>query len=479
MKIILSNIIKIEKPTKEMLQFCKKELTYKNPEIEKRKRMGFYVYGMDKEIKLYNYYEDNLYVPIGMFEKIYNQHPINEDYMDYTTIKNTNIVSNMVLRDYQKPVLQAITEKMNGIVIAPCGTGKTSMGLECIAHLKQKGLWICHTMELLNQAKERAEQTMIVKTSTITDGKCDTSGDIVFATVQTLLKFIEKRELKQNEFGIIVVDEVQHLSCNPNSIQMFRQSVEYFSARYKIGLSATVHRADGLHECIYKILGDPIYKIEQRDNDYACIYNNKILMKFPVDKFQVPAQIKIVYSNYDVMKHDVFSPDGGTLVYAKLISSLAENKERNDLILNILKKVQGSTVIISDRVEQLKYLCDKVENGVQIDGKTNKKVRKKAIDDVRSGKIKYLFASYNLIKEGLDCPILSNIVLATPVKDYAIVVQSIGRIQRPYQGKTIATVYDIIDDIGMLYRFYTKRRSTYRKNNWTISDMYLTGKGDW
>ena len=60
-------------------------------------------------------------------------------------------------------------------------------------------------------------------------------------------------------------------------------------------------------------------------------------------------------------------------------------------------------------------------------------------------------------------------------KDFAIVSQSIGRIQRPYEGKIVAKVYDFVDDVGMLMRFYTKRRTTYRKNNWKIDNIYLGG----
>ena len=131
--------------------------------------------------------------------------------------------------------------------------------------------------------------------------------------------------------------------------------------------------------------------------------------------------------------------------------------------------------MLSDRVEQLKYLCSRVDNGVQIDGSTPKKLRAKALDDVRSGRVKYLFASYNLCKEGLDCPILSNLVMATPVKDFSIVVQSIGRIMRPFGNKRKATVYDFVDKVGMLRNFYAKRRSIYRKNKWDIENIYLGG----
>ena len=476
MKIILTNCIEISEPTQEVINYCKKELTFKNPEMEKRKRMGFWVYGMNKEIKLYDEYMGKLYLPIGAMDDLYKLHPYPKDYTDYTIENPIKISSDIKLRDYQELAVPSVLNYMTGILNLPVGLGKTELALECVNRTKQKTLWITHTSDLVKQAKERCDSKMTCKTSTITEGKCDLKGDIVFATVQTLIKQIEKRTIPQDMFGMIIVDECHRVSVNPQSIQMFRNSIEYFAARYKIGLSATVHRADGLAKAIEKIIGSIIYKIEKDENDYVCIYEGKELLRFPIDAFQVPAQIKVIETDYDVSDKPVFSSNGGTIQFASLISDLSMNDERNKLIIKTLKGINGSTLVLSDRVEQLKYLCGQVENGVQIDGGTPKKEREKALADVGKGKYKYLFASYNLAKEGLNIPILSNLVMATPVKDFAIVSQSIGRIQRPYEGKKVAQVYDFVDPVGMLYRFYSKRRSTYRKNNWDIENVCLTKK---
>ena len=476
MKIVLTNCIEITDPTEEVIKYCKKQLVFKNPEMEKRKRMGFWVYGMDREIKLYDEYMGKLYLPIGAMDDLFKIHPYTKDYTDYTTLNPIKISSDIKLRNYQELAVPSVLNYMTGILNLPVGLGKTELALECVNRTKQKTLWITHTSDLVKQAKERCESKMTCKTSTITEGKCDLKGDIVFATVQTLIKQIEKRTIPQDMFGMIIVDECHRVSVNPQSIQMFRNSIEYFAARYKIGLSATVHRADGLAKAIEKIIGGIIYKIEKDDNDYVCIYEGKELLRFPIDAFQVPAQIKVIETDYSVMGKPVFSSNGGTLQFANLISDISMDKERNKLILKVLKGINGSTLILSDRVDQLKYLCSKVENGVQIDGGTPKKEREKALEDVGKGKYKYLFASYNLAKEGLNIPILSNLVMGTPVKDFAIVSQSIGRIQRPYPGKTIAQVYDFVDPVGMLYNFYTKRRMTYKKNNWFIDNVHLTNK---
>ena len=270
-----------------------------------------------------------------------------------------------------------------------------------------------------------------------------------------------------------LVHNCHRVAANPSTIQMFRTCIDYFACRYKLGLTATLHRADGLEKCITSIIGSVIYEVVKVKNDYVGMYEGKEILRFSVDKFQVPAHIKVIETNYDISDKEVFSSNGGTIQFATLISDLGMNVERNKQILKTLKNIQGSTLVLSDRVEQLEYLCSMVDSGVCISGKTPKKQRTQALKDVASGKIKFLFASYSLAKEGLSVDILSNLVLATPVKDFAIVQQSIGRIQRLYEGKLVANVYDFVDNVGMLLRFYTKRRATYRKNGWIIDNMYL------
>lgn len=476
MRIILSNCIEIREPTRDIIKYCKKELTFKNPEYEKKKRMGFYAYGSAKEIKLYDIYEDRIFTPIGFFNKLFKAHPIVRDYVDYSVEVKANIKSNITLRNYQELAVPSVLNYKTGILNLPVGLGKTELALECINRVQQKTIWITHTGDLLQQSLQRCSSKMSCKTSTITEGKCDISGDVVFATVQTLYKYLDSGLIPQDAFGMLIVDECHHISANPSSIQLFRTCVDYFACKYKIGLTATVHRADGMEDCIKLILGDVIYKIEKRGTEYCCIYEDKVLLRFPIDKFQVPAHIKVIETDYNIEDKNVYSPNGGTIQFATLISDLAMDEKRNKQIIKHLKQIKGSTIVLSDRVQQLKYLCSQVDNGVQIDGSTPKKDRKKALEDVASGKKKYLFASYNLAKEGLSVDILSNLVMATPVKDFAIVSQSIGRIQRPYEGKTIAYVYDFVDDVSMLYRFYSKRRATYRKNNWEIDNIYLGGK---
>jgi len=471
MKITLTNIIEIQDPTQQILDYCKTNLTFSNPDYIKKKRMGFWVRGTPQNITLYDYYEGKVYLPIGCFDDIWNIHPYKEDYKDYTTTKKANIKSNIILRNYQKPCTDALRKYVNGIFVLFAGAGKTQIALQCASELKQKTLFLVHTKDLLNQAKERCESNLICKTSTITEGKCDTSGDIVFATVQTLVGIVDKGLIRQDEFGLIIVDECHHLSTNAESVKMFEKCVNYFNARYKLGLSATLHRSDGLQYTTIKILGNVIYELKKSEDKTKFIgyYENNPIIEVPIKEFQVPAQIHIVKTDYKVINDDVFDTSG-RIIFSNLISDIGTNSDRNKQVLNIINNLKSYTLVISERTSQLEYLQKQIPNSIYINGKTPKKKRETQIEEFRNGKHKVLFATYSLVAEGLDIPILENLIMASPVKDERLVIQAIGRCQRPSKDKTVANIYDLVDDVSILYSFTRNRMKIYKKEGWSINN---------
>jgi superfamily II DNA or RNA helicase len=165
----------------------------------------------------------------------------------------------------------------------------------------------------------------------------------------------------------------------------------------------------------------------------------------------------------------------GTLNYTRLINYLCLNNDRNKLIVDsIAVNSDKSCLILSDRLEHLETLMSILpkkmrDKAVMISGKMTSKqgkaLREKAIEDMREGKKKYLFATYSLAKEGLDIPCLERLFLTTPQKDYAVITQSIGRIARTCEGKQEPICYDFVDDVGYLVKSYKKRCATYKKNN--------------
>lgn len=182
------------------------------------------------------------------------------------------------------------------------------------------------------------------------------------------------------------------------------------------------------------------------------------------------------------MSRECMNTDG-TLNYQKLISYLCDNRDRLHFVASwIVSESKHSCLILSDRLEHLENLMNCLPakmkaDAVMVSGKmTSKKgkaEREQAIEDMRTGRKKYLFATYSLCKEGLDIPRLDRLFMTTPVKDYAVVVQSIGRIARTFEGKGEPIVYDFVDSIGYLMRAYKQRCRHYKK-----AGAYFIEKGE-
>jgi superfamily II DNA or RNA helicase len=80
---------------------------------------------------------------------------------------------------------------------------------------------------------------------------------------------------------------------------------------------------------------------------------------------------------------------------------------------------------------------------------------------VRENRVQVLVSTLQLIGEGFDCPGLSTLVLATPIKFEGRLLQVVGRIMRPAEGKR-ARVIDYVDErIPVLRRSAATRRKVF------------------
>lgn len=252
------------------------------------------------------------------------------------------------------------------------------------------------------------------------------------------------------------VHNCHRVAGTPTSVTQFSKVLNSLAARHKYGLSATVHRSDGMIAATYALLGHVVHTVPDE------AVKDKI-MQVGIKPLGTGVKLSRECLNTD-----------GTINYTKLISYLCENKERTHYIGSwIVAEADHPCLILSDRLNHLEALMNTLphsmrEMSVMISGKmTTKKgkaEREQAIEDMRTGRKRYLFATYSLAREGLDIPCLERLFLTTPQKDYAVITQSIGRIARTHEGKKPPIAYDFVDDIGFLVKSYKKRCSTYRKN---------------
>ena len=454
MKVMISNEIRVQEPPQSLVETVRKELTMPNPEYGKKQRMGLWTGNTEPQIYLYYVDGETLVIPCGagkLLRPYLDGTETSQDLADNGTIEYPGSIP---LYEYQQAAVEAMKEAGNGILKSPCGSGKTQMGIALAAVLRRKTLWITHTNDLLEQSYSRAAQYFPKNIlGKIAAGKVQIGSHITFATVQTLSK-IDVGKHKYT-WDVVIVDECHRVSGTPSSVKMFYKVLSSLAARYKYGLSATVHRSDGLIKSTFAVIGDVRYTVPEEAVSEKTI---------KVQVIRKDTGIQICRECLDI---------DGTLVYQKLIPYLTENRKRNHgIIMDLIANAGNYNLILSDRLEHLRELREMLPeelklSSAMIDGKmTSKKARSEriqAIEDMRNGKKHYLFASFSLAKEGLDIPRLDRLYMTTPKKDYAVVTQSIGRIARKFEGKHTAVCYDYVDDIGFCENQWKRRKTSYKK----------------
>lgn len=451
MRIEISSDIKICDISRELMKYIDDKLKLPNPEYQLRVRRGMWVGKTPHYIKLFEVYPDCVLIPYGclnLIKPFLNDCEIRLNFAPVTTV---DYKAHIPLYDYQTLAVNAMLDRAFGILQSKPGSGKTRMGIAMIVRKGKRALWLTHTIDLLNQAYTAASEFIDKDLLAITSGGSVNIGKgITFATVQTFSK-LDLNKYK-DMFDMVIVDECHRICTSAESVGMFYKVVNAMKAPYKYGLSATVHRSDGLIEATKFAIGDVVYRVP--DEAIA-------------DKV-VPVSISPVYTDV-IAGWEARSADG-MLDYNKFVNFITTDESRNVTIVNLISILNGPVLVLTDRVAHL-GLLEKMLNRADvrvITGKTNKALREQYLTDMREGKANILLATYTLAKEGLDIPRLSNLILATPHNDYAVITQALGRIARAYPGKTCAYCYDIVDRDGYALKSFRKRKTIYRKNGYEV-----------
>jgi len=445
--------LRITDPSPELTRWCKEHLEIPNPEYQKKARMGLWTGQTPKTLVLYERDGNTLMFPFGCLRELL---PLLDGEVKtlFAEPKKVFYEGEVPLYDYQKEAVSALVKAHYGILQAPAGCGKTQMGIALAFALGVKTLWLTHTKDLLTQSKARAEQYIGSDlTGSITGGEVHIGEAMTFATVQTMCRL--DLDQYRDIWDCIIVDECHRVSGTPTAVSQFSKVLNTLRARHKYGLSATVHRSDGLINATFSLLGNIVWTVPEeavRDR----------IMTVLVQPRMTRTMLDAAFLNSD-----------GTVNHAKMITYLTQNASRNEIILQDLEtNREHFNLILSDRINHLHLLLSGLPTVLQqraavidgkMSGKRQKAQREQAIADIRTGKLHYLFATYALAKEGFDIPRLDRLYLTTPHKDYAVIVQSIGRIARMFDGKQSPVAYDYVDNIRSLEKAYKQRCTNYRK----------------
>lgn len=368
------------------------------------------------------------------------------------------------LRDYQQDSVHKWQQAgCQGIIVAPCGAGKTMMGLGAMQICDQKTIVLVHTSDLASQWKDRiAEQLTTeegsscvptgddIKVTMYGNGKKDDTGDIVIASFQTLarMRFDELLEFGK-QFGLCIVDEAHHVPANTFSAVMFGMP-----AKARLALTATPDRPDGLGDIMYWHFGRAVKHIQTSD----LIEQGKVLA--PVVR----------------MTATYWKPKKET-EWVKMINEVCADEQRNNQILDLVEKsvtMGRQVLVLSDRVQHCIDMAEKTASrqifSATLVGKMTKKQREEVLKLADERKIKALFAT-TVADEGLDLPGLDTLILATPTNSMGRIQQRIGRIMRRHEHKKDPVVIDLVDATKKSYFTSKKRMKFYKTLGLTVMSI--------
>ncbi len=409
----------------------KAHLTIKNPKYDAALRYGRWV-GKNLKPKLYFFREknDELIFPRGFANQavhLCREHTgCSPEIIDRRRrLEEFDYTFSGQLRPYQQEAVEAAIVHSFGVIEAGTGSGKTVMALDIIARRRQPTLILVHSLELLKQWQERIEQFLGIEAGQAGGGLVNIRP-VTVGIVNTLRnRLAEIAPL----FGHLVVDE-----CHRVPASLFTGVVSGFDCWFMLGLSATAfRREDGMTKLIYTYLGDRVYSLDSvRLMDSGAIVRPKFIQK----------------------KTDFAYKFAGE--YAKLIKALTLDNRRNeqiiaDIVSLLANDHAGVILVVSDRIDHCRLLSEKLVarafDAVLLTGQTQPLERERIVFRVQDGRVKVLVSTIQLIGEGFDCPGLSTVILTTPIKFEGRLLQVVGRVMRPAEGKE-AMIIDY-DDVNV------------------------------
>ena len=367
------------------------------------------------------------------------------------------------LRPYQQLAAESFWHGGSGVVVLPCGAGKTLVGAAAMALAGSTTLILVTNTVSARQWREE----LVRRTSLTAEEIGEYSGakkEIRPVTIATYQVITTKRggihphlELfDARDWGLIIYDEV-HLLPAP----VFRMTAD-LQARRRLGLTATLVREDGREGDVFSLIGPKRYDAPWKDIE--------------AQGYIAPAdcvEVRVTLTDAERMTYAVAEPE---LKYR--LAATAESK--TDVVVDLIAKHHGvPTLVIGQYVDQLDDLAERLGAPV-ITGDTTVRLRQQLYAAFRSGEIDLLVVSK-----------VANFSIDLPTAQVAIQVsgafgsrqeeaQRLGRLLRPKRQGVAARFYAVVarDTVDADFAAHRQRFLAEQGYAYTILDADDAIKAD-
>ncbi|MEO8850344.1 MAG: DNA repair helicase XPB [Allobranchiibius sp.] len=342
-------------------------------------------------------------------------HPIELDTSDWS------------LRPYQEQAVEGFWHGGSGVVVLPCGAGKTLVGAAAMARAKATTLILVTNTVSARQWREE----LLKRTSLTEDEIGEYSGarkEIRPVTIATYQVLTHRRKgvyphlelLDARDWGLVLYDEV-HLLPAP----IFRMTAD-LQARRRLGLTATLVREDGRESDVFSLIGPKRFDAPWKDIE--------------AQGYIAPA---------DCVEVRVTLPETDRLVYATTepedryrFASCAAVKE--PIVEQLVARHAGApTLVIGQYLDQLDTLANRLNADI-ITGVTTVAVRQKLFQQFRDGEITLLVVS-KVANFSIDLPEASvAIQVSGTFGSRQEEAQRLGRVLRPKRDHGTAHFYTVV-----------------------------------
>ena len=356
------------------------------------------------------------------------------------------------LRAYQKEAADGFWHGGSGVVVLPCGAGKTLVGAAAMARASATTLILVTSTVAARQWRDE----LIRRTSLTEDEVGEYSGakkEIRPVTIATYQVMATRRKgvythlelLDARDWGLIVYDEV-HLLPAP----IFRMTAD-LQARRRLGLTATLVREDGREDDVFTLIGPKRY-----DAPWKEIENQGWIA--PADCVEV----RVTLSDSERLTYAVAEPDE-----RYRLCSTTDTKTRVVERL-VAQHAADQTLVIGQYIDQLDDLGERLGAPV-VKGETTVRERQRLFEAFRTGEISMLVVS-KVANFSIDLPEASvAIQVSGTFGSRQEEAQRLGRILRPKSDGRTARFYSVVarDTLDQDYaqhrqRFLSEQGYAYR-----------------